>query len=416
MSQSYQQNSNTLNNTANRYWQNWDNLQASYKINQYWEAEEGEWRNILAANLSKYFGKNSKILEVGCGSGLIYDVMLRFGIISPESYSGGDISQSMLQLARQRDPKIKVQTLDIFKLNLDDSISDNVINIHVMQHLPHYRDAVLELMRVTKKRLYIACWFNNEPEDSINFCEPSDKWDNQQFYNNTYSLNNFIEYVKINGGDSIANIEINHFGGSNYGIVIDFNKSDKYTNSIATNHNHESSVKLSKGYLVGIKVRLRNVSQEDLNLLVTWRNDPQNWKYFFNTKPIKLESQKNWLASISSRDDKMFFMIDSNDDVTIGTLAIDTIDYTSQRAEIGNVLIGDKEYINQGYAYEALCVLLDYCFLKLNIHRVELKVQEDNLAAITLYKKAGFVVEGVLVDYYYADGKRRNALQMSKIR
>ena len=47
------------------------------------------------------------------------------------------------------------------------------------------------------------------------------------------------------------------------------------------------------------------------------------------------------------------------------------------------------------------------------LYRVELKVVEDNVAAVALYKKIGFKVEGNLVDAYFgADDKYHNLLIM----
>jgi RimJ/RimL family protein N-acetyltransferase len=49
------------------------------------------------------------------------------------------------------------------------------------------------------------------------------------------------------------------------------------------------------------------------------------------------------------------------------------------------------------------------------LHRLELTVITDNLAAIALYEKAGFQKEGVKRDALYMDGKYVNEYYMSKI-
>jgi putative acetyltransferase len=47
------------------------------------------------------------------------------------------------------------------------------------------------------------------------------------------------------------------------------------------------------------------------------------------------------------------------------------------------------------------------------LHRIGLHVVEDNVAAVKLYKKLGFVIEGTIRDAYYgADGKYHNMLVM----
>ncbi|MFW9845467.1 MAG: GNAT family N-acetyltransferase [Candidatus Thorarchaeota archaeon] len=50
------------------------------------------------------------------------------------------------------------------------------------------------------------------------------------------------------------------------------------------------------------------------------------------------------------------------------------------------------------------------------LHRIGLEVVEDNVAAVALYKKFGFRVEGSLIDAYYgADKRYHNMLVMGKI-
>jgi RimJ/RimL family protein N-acetyltransferase len=50
------------------------------------------------------------------------------------------------------------------------------------------------------------------------------------------------------------------------------------------------------------------------------------------------------------------------------------------------------------------------------LHRIGLEVVEDNVAAVALYKKLGFRIEGKMIDAYFgADGKYHNMLVMGKI-
>jgi ribosomal protein S18 acetylase RimI-like enzyme len=50
------------------------------------------------------------------------------------------------------------------------------------------------------------------------------------------------------------------------------------------------------------------------------------------------------------------------------------------------------------------------------LHRIGLHVVEDNTAAVKLYMKLGFKVEGTLVDAYYgADEKYHNMLVMGVV-
>lgn len=70
--------------------------------------------------------------------------------------------------------------------------------------------------------------------------------------------------------------------------------------------------------------------------------------------------------------------------------------------DYGQLVLVDSDHLsiakNQGY------------------HRIGLHVVEDNIAAVNLYKKLGFIIEGVLKDAYFgADEEYHNMLVMGKI-
>ena len=176
-----------------RYWQNWDKGQIAESVDQYWcnERSEIDWRKLLVADIKVEVGKKTRVLEVGCGSGLIYSEMLKRGVVTPKSYIGGDVSDRMLDIARHRFPKATFTHLDILNLPYPDKSQPNVICIHVLQHLPHYAQAVKELIRVTANELYIVTWFTQKPDDNIVFGETQPAY-GASFYDNSYSLPKFV--------------------------------------------------------------------------------------------------------------------------------------------------------------------------------------------------------------------------------
>jgi SAM-dependent methyltransferase len=204
---------------TDRFWQNWDTGDTAISIDSYWlnSPLEESWRRILADDLSYKFGENVPILEIGSGSGLIYRELLNRHIVTVKSYAGGDISKKMLDIARSRFPEAKFIELDIFSLPFPDKSQTNVISIQVLQHLPHYRDALKELLRITKERLYIASWFNLSSGDMISLT--SDPLPGT-FYNNRYSLIGLLEFIFNNVGDKIDTLSVRNLNGDNFSIYL----------------------------------------------------------------------------------------------------------------------------------------------------------------------------------------------------
>jgi RimJ/RimL family protein N-acetyltransferase len=67
--------------------------------------------------------------------------------------------------------------------------------------------------------------------------------------------------------------------------------------------------------------------------------------------------------------------------------------------------IADKENWSKGYGTETLGLILDYAFNTLNLNRIQLVVAVENIAAVKVYQKAGFIIEGTLREAMFHQGK-----------
>lgn len=209
-----------------RNWQNWDKGKTADAIDSYWvnSTYEKNWRKRLAAYIKKEFGKTTSILEVGCGSGLIYDELIRLRVVTPQTYIGGDVSHKMLDVARKRYPEVKFIYLDIFNLPFSVKSCPNILCIHVLQHLPNYVSALLELMRIAREKLLISSWFTQGPDDKIVFEDISY---GGPFYNNQYSLPKFLTFIHEQVSIKIEKINIIKYREPTYSISITFNQTKK---------------------------------------------------------------------------------------------------------------------------------------------------------------------------------------------
>ncbi len=86
-----------------------------------------------------------------------------------------------------------------------------------------------------------------------------------------------------------------------------------------------------------------------------------------------------------------------------------------RRAELG-IVIGEKAYWGQGYGSDAIRTLLRFAFEEMNLHRVYLRVYEDNARGIRAYEKCGFCIEGRLREANYRKGRYHDELIMGVLR
>jgi len=84
------------------------------------------------------------------------------------------------------------------------------------------------------------------------------------------------------------------------------------------------------------------------------------------------------------------FAIDTLDGRHIGNCMIYNIDTRRREAELG-IMIGDRDYWDNGYGVDAVKTLVDYAFRTLKIDRIYLNTLEWNLRAQRCFQKCGFI-------------------------
>jgi ribosomal-protein-alanine N-acetyltransferase len=97
----------------------------------------------------------------------------------------------------------------------------------------------------------------------------------------------------------------------------------------------------------------------------------------------------------------------------IGTAIIFNFDQEAKHAEIGYVL--HKNYWGKGYGTEIVALMSDFAFNSLNLHKLNARVVDANIASIRVLENNGYEQEGRLRDNYFIAGRYYDALLYGKI-
>jgi RimJ/RimL family protein N-acetyltransferase len=103
---------------------------------------------------------------------------------------------------------------------------------------------------------------------------------------------------------------------------------------------------------------------------------------------------------------------DNNGWKLIGNCGFFDINWRTRCAEVG-IFIGEKSCWNKGYGTEVMQLMLRHGFETLNLNRIILHVDADNLGGIRAYEKAGFIHEARLRQANFREGKYCDDLIMS---
>ncbi|WP_330239814.1 GNAT family N-acetyltransferase [Streptomyces sp. NBC_00525] len=159
-------------------------------------------------------------------------------------------------------------------------------------------------------------------------------------------------------------------------------------------------------------VRLERPSQDDYALMAQWFGPDSVVAVMTATEgeAVSAEDFRNLDHSGGLRQ----FSVHDRNGKTVGA-----VHYRAHGPVGGYVIggaIGDPELWSQGYGAEAFDLLLDHLFHARGAHRVQFTTAMYNKNVLRLATRAGFVLEGILREYYYLDGCHHDAVIWSLLR
>ena len=151
--------------------------------------------------------------------------------------------------------------------------------------------------------------------------------------------------------------------------------------------------------LKGENILLRSLQYSDLDFLETIENNKEYWKFGSEFKQYTRHDLAEYIANATTdvKSAKQYrFVIDLNS-TPIGF--IDLFDYEIESAGVGIIIAED--YRKNGFANEALNLLVEYAFLVLDVKTLYAKVKKDNLASMKLFTGCRFTLQRKKSDFRY---------------
>lgn len=150
---------------------------------------------------------------------------------------------------------------------------------------------------------------------------------------------------------------------------------------------------------------------------VDWLNQPHINRYlelrFFKNDR---QSTASFVEGLNSSAENYFFGIYLNNSGThIGNIKLGPIDFNHLSATIG-ILIGDTNFWCQGYATEAIELLKEFAFKRLNLLKLNAGCYSCNVGSAKAFLKAGFSQEGLQKSQVICDGARSDVILYGLVR
>ncbi|AUC14722.1 GNAT family N-acetyltransferase [Tenacibaculum sp. SZ-18] len=158
--------------------------------------------------------------------------------------------------------------------------------------------------------------------------------------------------------------------------------------------------------LVGQNISLRAIEPEDLDFLFQIENNELFWEVSHTQTPFSKFLLKQYIENchLDIYEAKQLRLVieDSSNKQPIGL--IDLFDFNPQHKRAGIGIVIHENYQHNGFASEALKILLNYSFTNLNLHQLFANIAIDNKKSISLFKKHNFKQVGVKKDWLFSKG------------
>jgi putative acetyltransferase len=160
--------------------------------------------------------------------------------------------------------------------------------------------------------------------------------------------------------------------------------------------------------------------------IVVRHTEPQDWpsvKDIYThpvahsgTLQLPYPSGKVWEQRLSNIPDNVYSFVAEFDGKIVGNLGME-IQKNPRRRHVASFGMGVMDdYQGQGVGSALIGAMIELADNWLNVRRIELTVFSDNLSAIALYEKFGFVQEGIAQGFAYRNGEYVDAIYMARLR
>lgn len=166
-------------------------------------------------------------------------------------------------------------------------------------------------------------------------------------------------------------------------------------------------------YLESERLSYRPVSMSHLSQdYVNWLNDPEVYRYLETGGNYTIEMLNAFLEEVEKKEILFWGIHLKSNGIHIGNIKIDPINERHGIGEYG-ILMGRTGEWGKGYAKEASQAIIDFCFNSIKLRKMTLGVVINNVAAVNLYKKLGFRIEGHYKKHGFYEGKYCDVLRMA---
>jgi putative acetyltransferase len=139
-------------------------------------------------------------------------------------------------------------------------------------------------------------------------------------------------------------------------------------------------------------------------------------KVIAGTLQVPYPSVEMWRKRLTDLSPSDFLLVATIDGDLVGNLGLHEAGKSPRRRHVGSIgMCVRDDSQGRGVGTALMKAAVDLSDDWLNYQRLELNVYTDNLAALALYRKFGFVIEGTYRAYAFRDGQYVDSYAMARL-
>ncbi|MDY0779187.1 GNAT family protein [Tenacibaculum sp. IB213877] len=164
--------------------------------------------------------------------------------------------------------------------------------------------------------------------------------------------------------------------------------------------------------LSGKHINLRALEPEDLEFLFKTENDESFWEISHTQKPFSKFLLKQYLENshLDIYEAKQLRLIIEENKANQPIGMIDLFDFEPHHKRAGIGILIHTDFQGNGFASEAIQLLVKYSFLHLHLHQLYANITSDNEKSLLLFQKQNFKEVGIKKDWIFSHGNFKDEI------
>ena len=164
--------------------------------------------------------------------------------------------------------------------------------------------------------------------------------------------------------------------------------------------------------LKGKRIKLRALEPEDLSFLFEIENNEVFWEISHTQTPFSKFLLKQYLenAHLDIYEAKQLRLVIADVDNGNAYGLIDLFDFNPKHKRAGIGILVHPNFQKNGFASEALKILIEYAFTYLDLHQLYANITEGNNKSISLFEKFNFKKIGIKKDWLFTNNSYQNEI------